>query len=786
MQQWLKKVRRGLTGKIPLFISLGVTVFASTIYYTTFIGERPTTAFDFIYRMEMASFDYRFQQRGKLPPDPRIVIVDIDQSSQEVLGRWPFHRGNFATMLDVLREDGARVVAFDITFSHPDSSIEPIKALRTRLEQTGAARGSGVAPELARVEEEFNHDAQFAAALERFGHVVLGNFFLYTDADIRGLDKQTLDRFSDLASYHPYPQVRAANSAQGVDSYRNLVRLFSDKQKVLPRGAEANLEEFTLALPQETSASGFFNVFPDPDGVVRQAQLALPYGTSEDWADWDLFAPIDIHALRYFLEIPNEKVVLSFGETGIESVELGPLHIRPDNLGRALINYRGEARTYPYVSIGNVVQRRFDPGTFKDKLVLVGASATGIGDLRATPFGSVDYPGVEIHANIIDNALNGDFLKRGPTQIGIDLLMIVLFGVPFGLLLGLLPPRRMALGLLLLLPFLVGVQMAFNQGWWLNVVTPAALTLIPNTILLALYRVVFEDKEKRRTRGAFQQYISPEVIRRLLENPELVRPRKIEITSLFSDVRGFTSLAEQMDAQEVAHLLNEYLTEMTRIIFTNQGTLDKYIGDGVMAFWGAPFEEENHAPRSCRAALLMLRRLEELRAEWSKQGRPVLDIAIGINSGFASVGNMGSNLRYGYTAIGDSINLASRLEGLNRLYGTRVLVGETTRAEDTESEFVFRELDWIRVKGKQQPVSIYELMAFRADESKLRERVDGFQAGLAHYRRREWDPALACFEKVLAAWPDDGPARLFLLRCEEYLARNPEPSWDGVFVATEK
>ncbi len=777
-------LRRGLT-KVSLAISFAVTLFALAVYYTAFIGERGTAGSDLVYRMEMAALDTRFAFRGKREPDPRIIIVDIDQKAQEVLGRWPFHRGHFAQMLNRLKADGARVVAFDITFSQPDATAAPIRVLRERM-GSRAAHDPVFQQEMAGLESEFNYDAQFAAALENFGHVVLGNFFLYTEADLRGLDKQTLQRFAELASYHPYPQVRAIDSALGVESYRNLVRIFRDKQGTLPRGAEANLEMLTLALPQETSASGFFNIFPDPDGVVRQAQLALPYGASDDWADWDLFAPIDIHALRFFLGVPNEKVALTFGREGISHIQVGPVLIKPDTLGRVLINYRGGERTYPYRSIASVIRGEFPPGEFKDKIVLVGASATGIGDLRPTPFSTLNHPGVEIHANIIDNALHNDFLKRTPLQVIVDLFMIVLFGVPLGLALGLLSPRLMWSGLLVLVPFFAATQYAFHHGWWLNVVTPAILTAIPNIVVLALYRVLVEEKEKRRTRGAFQQYISPEVIRRLLENPALVEPRKLEVTSLFSDVRGFTSIAEELDAQELARLLNEYLTEMTRIVFQNQGTLDKYIGDAVMAFWGAPFEEPYHGPRACRAALTMLRRLEELRDDWKKQGKPLLDIAVGINSGFASVGNMGSYLRYGYTVIGDSVNLASRLEALNRLYGTRILVGENTRARDAGREFVFRELDWIQVKGKLKPVSIYELMGQHNESGDCREQAEAFHPGLAHYRNRQWPLARDCFHQFLQRWPADGPAQIFLQRCDQFARHDPGPAWDGVYIAKEK
>jgi adenylate cyclase len=781
--------------RVPFAISLGLTVFALSIYWYTFVWDRPTAVFSFINRLELDALDLRFRLRPDryTHADPRIIIVDIDQRSQEVLGRWPFSRTHFAHMLDALREDGAKVAAFDITFSKPDETAAPIRELRQTViaqQKAGGQTDPRVVADLDRLTKEYDGDQQFARAIERFGNVVLGNFFLSSESDLKGVDDKTLDRYANILANFPFPEYRAANPQTGQRDLLHVIQGFGEPPPLLPQGTQANIEILSDALRKAHGATGFFNVESDTDGVVRHSLLVLPYGRSKNFEDWDLYGSLDVQAVRLFQGIPDEQMVLDFSATGITAVEFGPsLVVHPDFIGRMMINYEGDANTYPYVSIADVVSHRFPPGTFKGKIVLVGASATGIGDLRSTPFGGINYPGVEIHANVIDTILNRHFLLRGANQVVVDLVLIFLFGMPMGLWLALAQPRSMLFGLLLLVPFGLGVWFAFLHGWWLNFIVPAG-TLVANVGFVAVYRALVEEKEKRRVRGEFQQYLSPEVIRRLLENPDLVKPRKTEITVMFSDVRGFTSISEKLDAQELVALLNEYLTGMTQIVVRTDGTLDKYIGDAVMAFWGAPIEDPHHATKSCHAALEMIARLKEMQKKWKSEGKPVLDIGVGLCTGVASVGKMGSELRYGYTAMGDTVNLSSRIEGLNKEYATHILLSDTTYAAVEDPLFVFRELDLIRVKGKMQPVTLYELVAARGtpegDAPDIEERLEFFAQGRACYRERRWQDAQIVFEKLLERWPEDGPARMYLNRCREYLVAGPEENWDGVYVMTHK
>ncbi len=783
LQQWW--LHKG-----SLLISAIITVAALAIYYVTFVGERPMPLFDFIMRLELSSLDLRFQYRGRMQPDPRIIIVDIDQQSQEALGHWPFPRIHFAHLVDALREDGARVVAFDITFSQADETAAPLRDLSTSLaeqEKKGLAANAALQSEIERKEQQYNYDQQFADAIHRFGGVVLGNYFLYTKTDLQGVSNEALDRYANLIAFFPFPEVRPLPSAGDGDLSRlRMIQQYEDLALV-PRGAEANIELLTGAIASEKGGCGFFNITVDPDTVVRRLPLAIPYGRDQNRTNWDMYASIDVQALRIYLGLPNEATVLNYGGAGVAGVEFGPqLTVRPDDVSRMMVNYHGPARTYPYISFADAAEKKFAPGTFKDKIVLVGASATGIADLRATPFGGIDFPGVEIHANLIDNILNQKFLTRGAPQVLTDIGFIFLFGIPLGLWLAIVQPRWMAFGLALLIPFTAIVYWAFLHGWWLNFIMPSLFTLVPNVSLVALYRVLIEEQEKRKVRGAFQQYVSPEVIRRVLSDPELVIPRKTEITVLFSDVRGFTSISESLDAQDLARLLNNYLTEMTRIIFKHQGTLDKYIGDAVMAIWGAPFTEPKHGERCCRAALAMVARLAELQKKWVAEGLPVMEIGVGINTGIASVGNMGSSLRYGYTAMGDNVNLASRLEGLNKIYGTTILISESTRIDIADERMVIREIDFIRVVGKSLPVTIFEILSEQAARNDGKGLVEIFGGGRDAYKARDWRTAKAAFEEVLRRWPGDGPARVFLDRCNEYLAEGPGADWDGVYEMKHK
>jgi len=780
--------------RVSFVISLVTTFAALTIYYFTFLGERPTPIFEFLQRLEYNSLDTRVRYRptSATPADKRIVIVDIDQHSQEVLGKWPFSRTHFAKMLDVLREDGATVVAFDITFDKPDQTVELMRKIWRDLE-TRKKNGEPIDPKyeawLKQLVADNNVDAQFAKSIDRFGPVVLGSFFLKKE-EVTSIDNAALDEYADLIDWYSIART-AMNPATGKQDFGELVRKY-DQEGNLFTATIANIPSLANPDNPEKTSIGFFNISADQDGVLRRTMLVLPFGRSKDINDWQMFGSLEVQAVRLYLGLPTTQLSVNFNQIGVARIDFGDkLRLKPDFTGHMQINYRGPRGSYLYKSIADVVTKNFEPGTFKGKIVLVGASATGIGDQRSTPYGGIDYPGVEVHANVIDNILHQQFLVRGARQVLWDVLTILFLGIPLGILMALVQPRWMWLGAGLLIPLVAVDYGAFLHGWWLNFTVPA-MTLVGNVVLVSLYRVVFEEKEKRKVRAEFSNYLSPEVIRRLLVDPRLVDPKKTDITVMFSDIRGFTTISEKLDAQELAVFLNQYLSDMTRIVFKTNGTLDKYIGDAVMAFWGAPFEEPGHATKACNAALDMMKRVRELQKVWKAEGKPSLDIGIGLNTGVASVGRMGSSLRRGYTALGDTVNLSSRLEGLNKDYSTNIIVNETTYQSAKDDGFVFCELDLIRVKGKLQPVTIYQLMGRQVDlaaegrAEEVRLQVEQFTRARELFRNRKWEAAQRAFQEFLDRWPEDGPSRAYWKRCQDYLFDEPPINWDGVFVMTHK
>jgi adenylate cyclase len=716
----------------------------------------------FLNILELKTLDLRFLSRGKVPTSDKVALVTVDEKSLDELGRWPWPRTRMAQLLDALVKAEAGVVGFDIVWAEPDENSE-LKSLTATKRKIAELKLSNRELEyyLAEALKKADSDRTLADSLARSQRAILGYFFHFSPRE--GAGKKEKDPPKDL------PPITSFNVVKFTSEEAARVPLF-----------EASYPEMNIpVLSEAAEGAGYFNIFPDPDGTVRWAPLVIKYQDR-------FYCSLSLAVLQKYLEKP--PLAIRVAEFGVEQIRLGKLSIPTNEEGRVLINYRGPQKSFPHYSATDVIHGRVPAKAFQGKIVLVGATAIGIYDMRVTPFEHV-FPGLEIHANVIDSILQGDFLHRPNWITLVDVLVIA--GV--GLILGGLLTRVRALwgaligGGLFLLVLGLGKFLFEGQGVWMNLTYPT-LNLAFIYLGVTGYRYMTEEREKKKVRGAFQYYLTASVVEEVLKNPDKLKlgGEKKDLTVLFSDIRGFTSISEQMTPEGLVKLLNEYLTAMTDVVFKHDGLLDKYIGDAVMAFWGAPLDQPDHARRACMAALDMMDELHRLQKKWSAEGLPFLNIGIGVNAGPMVVGNMGSDRRFNYTVMGDSVNTGSRLEGLNKVYGTNILVSQAT-FEQLQGEFLGREVDLVRVKGKGQPVKIFELLGPKATASADQQALAGaFHTALDEYRKRDWEKAREILQSLLAKFPHDGPAKVYLERCDT-LSQNPPPGdWDGVYTMTTK
>ena len=771
--------KAGRRARPALAISFGIGLISLTLYYFLYIVPHPSPVLEFLADIELKTLDTRFLLRGRTNADPSIVIVAIDQKSEDVLGKWPFSRKYFADAVDFLREAGARVIAFDINFPQPDenSALQALNEVkREYLARPVTPSGRRFVAQLNEQLAEADTDKKFAGALSRYPNAILGYFFLTTRESAATQNQQRADEFLNYLSFQAYnppiPQPGRLPSEQ----------YFGKNFEGLdPPALSPNLPIFA----KYAKNFGFFNVIPDPDGTVRRVPIVARFKGS-------FYPSLDMAAALAYENLPLEKVALIFSENGVVGVDFGKVSIPTDPSGYVQVDYHGPAEetnpTYPRYSLADVVKNKLPAEIFRDKLVLIGPTAVGIPDTAVTPFQQMGFPGVEVHANLIDNILNGEFIRRGLRENLIDIAVILLFSLGAGALLSVVSPTRATAVLVILLGFFLWLSydLFAHHRMWIAAFLPTA-TLTTNYAAIVSYRFFFEEKEKRRVRGAFQQYMAHSLVSQLLDHPELLQlgGQEKELSVMFADIRGFTSISEGLAPSMLVELLNQYLSEMTDTIFKNWCTLDKYIGDAIMAFWGAPYPQPDHAERACQAALQMLDTLKRMQAGWEAEGRPRIDIGVGVNSGPVLVGNMGSRLRFNYTVMGDNVNLASRLEGLNKEFATHLIISESAY-EQVQGKFVARELDFIRVKGKKKPVRIYELLGSIEAYDHYRDLIERFTRGLEEYRSGQWQSAIDAFGELRRDYPEDGPSAVFLERCRDYVAEPPQGIWDGVHVMETK
>ncbi|MCK4846163.1 MAG: adenylate/guanylate cyclase domain-containing protein [Deltaproteobacteria bacterium] len=703
-----------------------LSLFSSLIVLLIFFAKP-----EFINLLDLKLTDSMFRIRADVSPPGDVVVIAIDEKSVNELGRWPWKRGHIGELLYGLKD--ARVVALDMIFS--ESS-------------------------------ETENDEALAQAIKANGNVVLGYFF--RDDATEEPSEKSMEYLNDSK----LSAIRFLGDATDLSEAELTPEYFAN----VFTGVETNID----LLHEGSLGVGSFNILPSIDGVLREANLIYGYGEE------GIYPTLAIEALKAYYD---DELLLTVAPYGIDSVAIGDKVIPLSESGAYTLNYYGPGSvtftTYPAV---DVIKGRISPETFKDKIIFVGATEIGIYDLRVTPIDPV-YPGVEVHATIAGNVLQERFLIRDGTTAMLTVVLIFLIPLMLGYILSRVHRTYVALFVfsILFAVIVLTVYISFSSfSLLLNLIYPL-LALSLSYLITEAYRNIVVEKKSKFYRKAFSTYVPPELVSEIIKNPESLKigGTKKVISVLFSDIRGFTTISERLTPEELVSLLNEYLSPMTEIVFKERGMLDKYIGDAIMAIYNAPLDLDEHPRRACSTALNMLKALPALNRKWAKRDYPELKVGLGIHTGEAVVGNMGAALRFDYTAIGDTVNLAARLEGMTKLYGVKILVSQSTYQECKRS-FIFRRLDFVKVKGKTKPVAIYELMGTNDSAGEYAELATLFKEALIDYSKGKFKTAQAGFEDILKQYPDDRPSQLFIDRCREFIVTPPPPGWDGSYVALSK
>jgi len=693
---------------------------------------------DFFDNFEAKSFDLRYTTRIKKLEESRggqtiddIIIVDIDNRSLNQFGRfhqWP--RDYYSEIIKYVSEAGALAIGFDILFMEHDIDRTADTLLVHATRQAG----------------NVCHALSFSKAEP--------DAFLYKmEAPPAQLDTSG---FSYLFSDEIVKKLPSAERFDG-----KFFKLYNASQKL-----------------------GFVNFQPDNDSVIRKMPLFMNFAG-------ELYPSLAMAMVLFLYDVQNNEVEIQpgkFVKLNIESEEASEkITIPIDKRGQMLINYAGSYQTFRYISFYDVWANRVPAEFFDGKIVLIGASAAGLYDLRPVPFQNA-FPGVEIHANILLNILTQDFIHQAPKLF--SYLILVLLCMLIGSIAPFFRVRfNIPIILMLIAGFIFSTFYLFNNhNLWIENVRPVLAVLFCHIAVLT-FRYIDENRDKRKIKGMFQHYITATVVNELLKDPGMLKlggERKVA-TAFFSDIKNFTTVSESLQPEALVSVLNEYLSAMTDIILRYDGYLDKYEGDAIVAVFGVPVEQNDHAVRACNAALDMRKELVILREMWKREKKPAFEARIGLNSGPMIAGNIGGKNRFDYTVIGDSVNIASRLEGANKMYATSILISEDT-FKQVHNKFWCRELDFIRVKGKNKPVRIYELIGRKSEEiDPVRSSsLEYFLKGLEIYRKQDWIHAYDMFQKALTLNQNDGPSQEFIRRCKFFI-ENPRPAdWDGVFELRDK
>jgi adenylate cyclase len=694
-------------------------------------------------------------------PDERIVILDIDEKSLQEVGRWPWPRDVMAQIINKLFDQyQVGIVGFDVVFAEADYS-SGIRVL-DEMAKKELRQVAGFQDLYQKLRPSLDNDGLFARAIA--GKPVVLGYYLNSE---RGAKR--------LASI-PEPVL-----PKGTFAGRNVGMLTWE-------GYGGNIPEIL----KNAAGAGHFNPRVDDDGVIRRVPMLVQL-------DGAYYESLSLAMVRTLIALQDKdgrlpriepgfapERFVSRNYSGLEWIKVGPVTIPVDDEVTALIPYRGGKGSFPYISLADVAFDRVAPERLRGKVALVGTTAPGLLDLRATPVDSV-YPGVEIHANLVAGMIDRNIKQKPPFMVGAEVVLLAIGGIALALLIPMLSAAWATGAALIGAALIVGLNLlVWNNGMLLPLAASVLMTGTLYTMNMA-YGYFVESRSKRQFTELFGQYVPPELVDEMARDPQkyTMEPKAADLTILFSDVRGFTSISEQLSPEDLKEYINEYLTDMSAIIRHHRGTLDKYIGDAIMAFWGAPVADADHARQGVITALEMQRECEKLREKFRARGWPEFNIGVGLNSGQVRVGDMGSQVRKAYTAMGDAVNLASRLEGRTKFYGVGILVGEATK--EIVKDVVYKELDLIKVKGKDTAVRVFEPIGLESEvDKKTQDEIKLWHQTLRAYRSQQWDQVEVNLINLQRMNPACELYQLYAERVAQFRRTPPPAGWEGVTTFDEK
>jgi len=738
-QKWLKKFL--IYTSISIVIALSINILEQNY------SELPES-FDKIIR------DYMFKFRGEKPHSNSVVIVDIDEKSLSKLGQWPWGRDKVAEILQKLNNANVSAIGMDIVFAEKDRS-SPHKIFQDFNKSI-----KGIP----------NYDEIFAKTISSTP-TILGYQFEFKNTEY-------------LKKIPP--------SIPGFIYEKN--KPTKNKYILEAKSVILNIPE----IQDVAYSSGFFNNFPDESGMVRTIPLVIRYKDT-------MYPSLVLELIRALIGV--QKIIINYNTQGVNNISLGDYTIPTDRQGRLTLNYRGAKKTFKYISAIDILNDKFNKKDIEGKIILIGTSAIGLLDLRAMPFDSV-FPGVEIHANAIDNIITEDFLSKPQELNDMDIINIFIVSIVTVLLVTYsafwLNPLIMIF--MSSLTIFISYYYLFEEGLIFNIFL-LLISITLSTIVATFLDYIFEIKKEKQIKKKFASKVSKAVMDNLLENPNDTELQAIQrdITVFFSDLRGFTNISESMpDAKTLISFMNEYTDPMSDIIIKNHGTIDKYIGDSIMAYWNAPVKLENHATHAVNTALEQLHMLKKLNKYIKKQIKykttllmckknniEPIDIGIGINTGMATIGEMGSSQRSDYTAIGDSVNIASRIESLCKYYDSRCSISKFTK-DQLQGNYIFRYLDLVRVKGKNKAVDIWQVHDYDKDDNvtalynvskkQITYELELYHKAISLYKEAKFKDALDLFMDI-NDWnhkTNNNIYEIYTQRCAKYIIEPPE-NFDGIF-----